>query len=590
MSVAFVQPPESAGHVARSGARDADRPPSSSAKNDGPSLIDLLLRRQQETPVETFSRLHDDAGAPLQSRYYRDLIPVSLPEKGQQYAFEVDLDSCTGCKACVAACHNLNGLEEGETWRKVGLLVGGSSRLPVLQHVTTACHHCLEPACMEGCPVLAYEKDPITGIVRHLDDQCIGCQYCILKCPYDVPRYSKSKGIVRKCDMCTNRLSGGEAPACVQACPNQAIRVAIVERETVEEKSHEQLFLPGAPEPGYTKPTTVYKSLKPLPGNLLPADYWTVAPQHSHMPLVWMLVLTQMSAGAFAVEQIQMAQAGVLQTTADSGVHVAHAVAALLIGMSGLMAAIFHLGRPLYAFRAIIGLRTSWLSREILAFNIFAGCASMYTAAACARAIGVELPRTIEQAMGVSAALAGLVGVACSAMIYADTRRPFWELIITGPKFLGTVVLLGLPASMLVSVLATLFSHEHTVHEVMAAEGKTICTWIICVALAKFTFESLIFMSLRQRNPTPLKRTAVLMTGELGLATLARYYFGLIGGLLLPGLLLMENRFAPGGYHPLFIGLTVAVSLAVLFVGEMIERYLFFTAVVAPKMPGAPAS
>ncbi len=274
---------------------------------EGISLVDLLLKRQQETAVETFSRRHDETAVPQQARYYRDLIPLSLPEKDQQYAFEVDLDSCTGCKACVAACHNLNGLEEDETWRKVGLLVGGSSRSPVVQHVTTACHHCLEPACMKGCPVLAYEKDPITGIVRHLDDQCIGCQYCILKCPYDVPRYSKSKGIVRKCDMCTDRLSGGEAPACVQACPNQAIRITIVGRESVAEKSAENLFLPGAPEPGYTKPTTVYKTRKPLPANLLPADYWSVAPQHSHLPLVWMLVLTQMSVGALAVEQILMA-------------------------------------------------------------------------------------------------------------------------------------------------------------------------------------------------------------------------------------------------------------------------------------------
>src|SRR6516225_9399381 len=92
--------------------RKENSPP---AENDGVSLIDLLLRRQQETPVETFSRLHDDAVEPLQARYYRDLIPALRPGEGQQYAFEVDLDSCTGCKACVAACHNLNGLEEDET-------------------------------------------------------------------------------------------------------------------------------------------------------------------------------------------------------------------------------------------------------------------------------------------------------------------------------------------------------------------------------------------------------------------------------------------------------------------------------------------
>src|ERR1043165_391706 len=114
-----------------------------------------------------------------------------------------------------------------EVWRSVGLLHSGAP-LPMFQMVTTACHHCAHPACMDGCPVKAYDKDPLTGIVRHLDDQCIGCQYCILKCPYDVPKYSAARGIVPKCDMCSDRLSPGEAPAGVQACPNSAIRITTI--------------------------------------------------------------------------------------------------------------------------------------------------------------------------------------------------------------------------------------------------------------------------------------------------------------------------------------------------------------------------
>ena len=65
---------------------------------------------------------------------------------------------------------------------------------------------------MHGCPVNAYEKDEITGIVKHLDDQCIGCVYCTLKCPYEVPQYDKAHGIVRKCDMCADRLSERRSP------------------------------------------------------------------------------------------------------------------------------------------------------------------------------------------------------------------------------------------------------------------------------------------------------------------------------------------------------------------------------------------
>src|SRR5205085_3191577 len=144
--------------------------------------------------------------------------PLAAPGPGEQYAFEVDLDACTGCKSCVVACHALNGLDEDESWRSVGLLQGARTAA-FQQTVTTACHHCVDPACLTGCPVDAYEKDVQTGIVRHLDDQCIGCQYCVLKCPYDVPKYNARLGIVRKCDLCSSRLSAHEAPACAQACP-----------------------------------------------------------------------------------------------------------------------------------------------------------------------------------------------------------------------------------------------------------------------------------------------------------------------------------------------------------------------------------
>src|SRR5262245_17341505 len=227
---------------------------------DSHMLIDDLLGEQQLlTPVARFSVKHELGNLPAQAKYYRDLLPLSLPAAGQQYAFAVDLDACTGCKACVTACHSLNGLDEGETWRDVGTLFGGTEAEPLQQTVTTACHHCLDPACMNGCPVNAYDKDPVTGIVRHLDDQCIGCQYCILKCPYDVPKYSKKRGIVRKCDMCSGRLATGEAPACVQACPNEAIRITIVDREEISRTFSDSTannFLPDSPAPDYTRPTT----------------------------------------------------------------------------------------------------------------------------------------------------------------------------------------------------------------------------------------------------------------------------------------------------------------------------------------------
>src|SRR2546425_4288483 len=284
-------------------------------ESEKPSLIENLLAEQgRMTPVARFSRAHDRHELPARSRY-RDLIPLSLPRTGQQFAFEVDLDKCSGCKACVTACHTLNGLDEGEAWRETGLLVSDDWRNPFQQVVTTACHHCVDPGCLTGCPVLAYEKDPRTGIVRHLDDQCIGCQYCIFTCPYEVPKYSASRGIVRKCDMCSNRLHAGEAPACVQACPNEAIRITVVVNDATA-----ACFLPASPDPAITQPTTRYISRHPLPGSLKASDRETLRPQPAHWPLALMLLLTQIGAGvylfAFAFEALLPANALSLEVDA----------------------------------------------------------------------------------------------------------------------------------------------------------------------------------------------------------------------------------------------------------------------------------
>ena len=215
--------------------------PARSSRDAAPSFLRALLDEQLEmspelSAVERFARKHDDGELPEQARFYRDLLPASPPGPGQQYAFEVDLDACSGCKACVVACPHLNGLDEEEMWRQVGLLQGGAAEAPVQQTVTSSCHHCVDPACMRGCPVQAYEKDPVTGIVKHLDDQCFGCQYCTLMCPYDAPKYSAKLGVVRKCDMCSSRLA---ASYCATASAYAAVQrtLLVISRAVMRARS-----------------------------------------------------------------------------------------------------------------------------------------------------------------------------------------------------------------------------------------------------------------------------------------------------------------------------------------------------------------
>lgn len=517
-------------------------------------IDDLLAEQQQLTAVERFSSRHENSELPAQARYYRDLIPLDKPRPGEQYAFAVDLDACTGCKACVSACHALNGLDEDETWRNVGLLNGGTEAEPYQQIVTTACHHCVDPACLNGCPVLAYEKDADTGIVRHLDDQCIGCQYCVLKCPYDVPKYSARRGIVRKCDMCHGRLAAGEAPACVQACPNGAISIRVVAKADIERISSApgEQMVPGAFESSYTKPATAYTSRRPIPANARGSDSDAARPEPAHWPLVWMLVLTQAAAGLFLSNwlaaifkpQISLA-AGVLLTTTGFG-----------FLLTGLAASILHLGRPLGAWRSFLGFRRSWMSREIVAFGLLALTA------------GASIPfRSV--ALNGATALLGFLSVFCSAMIYIDTRRTSWTASLTFPKFFGSTLLLGSAAAA--CILSILGRAEETNSVAHAA------------ALSAAAIRTILFLwETRNRFRSPLQ---VNRFSELNL-------FNSFNPFNLFNLLFAVSTIT--GFLAIFSSGPIASSLAFLsfvstFISQIIERYLFFTTSTAPRMPGAVA-
>ncbi|HEY2408986.1 MAG TPA: DmsC/YnfH family molybdoenzyme membrane anchor subunit [Polyangiaceae bacterium] len=553
-------------------------------------LVSQYLQTQQElTAVERFARRHEAHELP-DPRHYRELIPLARPKPGEQFAFQVDLDACTGCKACVSACHHLNGLDdaEAETWRSVGLLHGGTPEEPAQQTVTTACHHCLDPACMKGCPVKAYEKDPETGIVRHLDDQCIGCQYCTLTCPYEVPQYSKSRGIVRKCDMCSDRLAAEEPPACVQACPNEAISIRIVSTARVLEDAQADTFLPGAPSPGITVPSTLYVTERVMPRNMLPADFYSVRQGHQHLPLVVMLVLTQLSVGAFVVDFVfgQLARGAWVEQSRPY-----HALAALAIGLLALGASTMHLGRPHLAFRAVIGLRSSWLSREILAFGAFAGSAMLYAGlfwgASVERRFGLHavdgtLLGKLTAPVGWVVVVSGLAGVLCSVMLYTVTRRRWWSGGRTAARFGFTALVLGIATTALTSCAVAVglgrFAQFRPV-------GMELAQALSVATLFKILIDSSVLIHRYDKQLTELRRTATLLCGELKRIALLRVAAAIVAGIGGPLILVEQLRGDAIGAVPCLV--TLSLCFVLLLTGELVERALFFKALSAPKMPGA---
>lgn len=568
--------------VAAAEARDASPFPST-----GPSLIERLLQEQQDTQqdvsaVEQFAEHHATMAAPDAAQYYRALMPATPPGPGQQYGFEVDLDRCSGCKACVTGCHALNGLDDDVAWRDVGLLVGGTRSSPVMQHVTTACHHCLSPGCMIACPVNAYEKDPATGIVKHLDDQCFGCQYCTMACPYDVPKYHATKGIVRKCDMCSTRLSAGEAPACVQACPHQAISIQLVDTAEMIENAEAAVFLPAAPDPQITYPTTTYKTRRVFPRNMLPVDYFQVSRQHPHWPLVVMLVLTQLSVGAFAVG---MAFEWMVGAELTAPMRTFHGLTALVFGLVALGASTLHLGRPQYAYRAVLGLRHSWMSREILAFGVFAALASAF-AAAMVFGGSLRMDDRVVTWLGVAVVLWGAAGVFGSIMIYATLGREYWSFARTGVRFLLTSAVLGTATAWLTASIVALTRPTADNLAMLRQLGLYLCPALLVLASAKLLWEAALLRHLLSRSMTQLKRSARLVTSELSSFTLARFAAGFAGGVVIPAMLISRLLADASADDALAVAALSGVMFAACMTGELLERYLFFAAVAAPRMPG----
>jgi len=162
-----------------------------------------------------------------------------------------DATQCIGCKACEVACKAANDLPpelnspleqihgvsgvwdasddlDSRTMNKIkayaAQAAADASGTPEVSYVKRACMHCVDPNCISACPVSALTKDPDTGIVGYNPDACIGCRYCQLACPFNIPKFEYDKPFPKivKCQMCRDRIADGDIPACCAACPTGA--------------------------------------------------------------------------------------------------------------------------------------------------------------------------------------------------------------------------------------------------------------------------------------------------------------------------------------------------------------------------------
>jgi formate dehydrogenase iron-sulfur subunit len=160
----------------------------------------------------------------------------------------VDVTRCTGCERCVAACGEANDLDAARAQIDRATTRDGLSanRLLALSRIgdgrfaRKSCMHCLEPSCVSACLVGGLTKTP-EGPVVYDPDKCIGCRYCMLACPFHVPRYewAETNPFMVKCEMCFDRWQRGLQPACVEACPNDALMFG--DRDTLLAEAHDRI-------------------------------------------------------------------------------------------------------------------------------------------------------------------------------------------------------------------------------------------------------------------------------------------------------------------------------------------------------------
>ncbi len=463
-------------------------------------------------------------------------------DAGEQYRFSFDMGACIGCHSCEVACAEQNANPVGVNWRRVGEVEGGSFPQAQRFNLSMACNHCIEPTCLSGCPTNAYVKLD-NGIVAHHAEDCIGCQYCIWNCPYEVPVFNPQRRVVTKCDLCQPRLAEGGKPACVEACPTRAITV---EKVNVAgwRADHRQADAPGLPPSDITLSTTRIIVPESMPASTRSVVHDRLEPADPHWPLIAVTFLTQLSFGALVATVARHAWA----RQPGGG-----ALAAAAAGAVALAVSVLHLGRPAVAWKALRNWRRSWLSREVALFSAFAGATFGYAAASLAphRAQGVLL------ALGAVAIALGAAGVYASGRLYLVPARPVWNSGRTVVAFFATALSTG----PLLAVLA----------ERPGAGGARLLFGLAGVgSLVQLGAIQHLVASIAARREREFALTGRLLFGPF------RLMFALRCGAALATVATCMWAALSGDAAP--AGAAIA-AVVVGSVGELLGRYLFFVTV-----------
>ncbi len=187
-------------------------------------------------------------------------------EVQQQYGFFIDTEKCTGCKTCHVSCKDRKDLPIDVKWRRVYEYGGGDwmengdgtfEQSVFSYYLSIGCNHCSNPVCVSACPTASMHKRSLDGIVQVDPSLCIACHACAKACPYDAPQFDAVKGVMTKCDGCSDRIEDGKGAICVESCPLRALEFAPIDE--LREKYGDNADISGLPDSSITEPNLVVK-------------------------------------------------------------------------------------------------------------------------------------------------------------------------------------------------------------------------------------------------------------------------------------------------------------------------------------------
>lgn len=324
---------------------------------------------------------------------------------------------CVDCGACIASCILENGWKFQP--RTIYRINPEASPYAAVLNLSMACNHCENPACLTGCPAAAYSRDHDTNAIIINEEKCLGCDYCKWNCPYDAPKSDPASGLIGKCNLCLPAIKEGLMPACASACPTGALCY-----DSISEVSGSNW--PDWPLQNKLNPALEIRAvsddsrLRIVPEELFSSGCSATIQNEKNISGEWSLIAFSFLA-TLSVS---------LLISAFTGGRLPDIKLILpLIILSGIFS-LFHLKRKLRAWRSILNIAHSPLSREIAFYLVY---------------LFISAGALISGTPGLilAASVTGLVLLAVIDMVYTFPDRRAKIIFHSGQTFLTGLLMVS---------------------------------------------------------------------------------------------------------------------------------------------------